>query len=174
MKINISHQDLQKQGVYEIKCLVTGEFYIGCANRSFGIRAYSHLADYAKDIKPKALYKAMRDFGIENFEMNIHTLVSDNTEALKLEYVLIRDLKPSFNGTHVNQNHTPESNKRISQSMPNRKPVIQLDLNGIEIKKWDCIRDVQNMLKYDSGAISKVCRGVYRFKSAYGYLWKYG
>jgi len=54
------------------------------------------------------------------------------------------------------------------------KQVIQYDLNGNFIKKWDCVIDAINNLnlnKYASTGISLCCQG--KCKTAYGYKWKY-
>ena len=50
---------------------------------------------------------------------------------------------------------------------PKHKSILQFDLNGNFIRKWDCIKDTG----FHSSHISKCCNG--KRKTAYGYIWKY-
>ena len=51
------------------------------------------------------------------------------------------------------------------------KKVIQYDLQGIFIKKWDCIIDIKEQLKINGSNIGECCKG--RRKTAGGYIWRY-
>lgn len=51
------------------------------------------------------------------------------------------------------------------------KPVLQYTLEGIFIKEWKSIIDVQRNLGFCQSHISKCCRGKQAY--AYGYIWKY-
>ena len=51
------------------------------------------------------------------------------------------------------------------------KEIIQLDLSGNIIRVWPNACEVQRELGYSRGYLSNVCLG--KFKSAYGYLWRY-
>lgn len=53
----------------------------------------------------------------------------------------------------------------------NRKPIIQLSLDGSVIKRWDSAREIQDTLGYDPSNISSCCKG--RLKTAYGSIWKF-
>ena len=54
------------------------------------------------------------------------------------------------------------------------KQVLQCDINGNPIKKWDRIVDAARVLCIDPGAITKACKDKYRhFKTAGGYIWRY-
>jgi hypothetical protein len=50
------------------------------------------------------------------------------------------------------------------------KPVYQWDFDGNFIKRWDCIRDIQNELQYISNVIGNSVKGKV---SAYGYMWTF-
>jgi len=50
-------------------------------------------------------------------------------------------------------------------------PVIQTSKEGIFIKRWESLRQVQRELNYPHGNISLVCKG--KKKSAFGYYWKF-
>ena len=49
------------------------------------------------------------------------------------------------------------------------KSVIQCDMNGSFIRRWDCIRDAEK--EYKAHHISAVCKG--QRKSCKGFVWKY-
>lgn len=52
------------------------------------------------------------------------------------------------------------------------KKVIQYDLNGNFIKKWNCINDIKRGFKLSSASnISLCCKS--KLRTAYGFKWKY-
>ena len=51
------------------------------------------------------------------------------------------------------------------------KPVGQYTPNGELIKVWQSAREVERLLGFNQGSISKTARG--KQKTAYGYVWKY-
>lgn len=51
------------------------------------------------------------------------------------------------------------------------KPVLQYTLEGIFIKEWKSIIDVQRNLGFCQSHISACCRNI--IKTAYSYIWKY-
>lgn len=71
-----------------------------------------------------------------------------------------------------NTNHGTR-NQRMSQSKKNKncKAVVQMDMNGNEIRKWVSFMEVNRVLGYDVGFLARCCKG--RSKSAYGYMWCY-
>jgi hypothetical protein len=54
-----------------------------------------------------------------------------------------------------------------------RKPVIQLTLDGKFVNEWPSVWSVNYELGIDPGTIIKVCKGKSKHKTAGGYLWKY-
>lgn len=78
----------------------------------------------------------------------------------------------------LNKNHTEETKKKISENNGskgkvsiNRKPVIQLNLNGEFIKEWDSILDAENGTSSSSTKIVSVCKG--KRKTHNNFKWKY-
>lgn len=71
----------------------------------------------------------------------------------------------------------PERGKAISQAkkgIPNlssRKPINQFSLNGILIKRWNSISEINKKLGYSTGQICDCCKG--NNKTAHGFLWSY-
>ena len=62
------------------------------------------------------------------------------------------------------------------------KPVLQFTLDGILIKEWESIREINRTLGYAQASIIACCKGqlkdshtgkTYPSNSAYGYKWKY-
>lgn len=54
------------------------------------------------------------------------------------------------------------------------KPVLQIDKEtGEIIKEWWCISDVERELGIKKQNVSNCCRGIYGFKSAGGFKWRY-
>jgi hypothetical protein len=51
------------------------------------------------------------------------------------------------------------------------KPIIQYDMCGCFIKKWDSIKEASHIINIHTSNISSCCRG--KQKSAGGYIWKY-
>lgn len=51
------------------------------------------------------------------------------------------------------------------------KPIEQHTLDGELVKEWASGKEVQNKLGWSQGNINKVCLG--KFKTAYGFVWKF-
>ena len=52
-----------------------------------------------------------------------------------------------------------------------QKPILQFNLDGKFIKKWDSAIQVERELGFNQGNIGKCCKG--KIKSAYGFKWRY-
>jgi hypothetical protein len=62
--------------------------------------------------------------------------------------------------------------KRERQKEKIKKSVMQYDMDGTFIKKWDSIKDATySIAGHNSGRIVDCLKG--RSASAYGYIWKY-
>lgn len=85
-----------------------------------------------------------------------------NNEVANLEWV-----------TCLENNNYGTRNSRVSKSKRNTncKSILQLDKRGNVIREWVSINEVERQHGYDTGLLSKCCKG--RKKSAYGYLWVY-
>lgn len=75
--------------------------------------------------------------------------------------------------TCLENNNYGTRNVRVSKSKRNKncKKILQLDMEGNIIKEWVSISEVYRQFGYDTGLLSKCCKGMK--KSAYGYLWTY-
>ncbi len=70
-----------------------------------------------------------------------------------------------------NRGSNSSSYQKISKLSKLSKPVLQFDLKGNEVKRWDCITDIKRELGYHTTNISKCCKG--KLNSAYGFNWVY-
>ena len=53
----------------------------------------------------------------------------------------------------------------------NSKQVLQLSLDGEEIKRWESTMEVERTLGYKNTNIGACCNG--KMKRAYGFIWRY-
>lgn len=66
-----------------------------------------------------------------------------------------------------------EANKRNEKKTSNAVPVIQMDLDGNEIARFESMREATRITGIDATHISCACSGLYGRKTANGYRWKY-
>jgi group I intron endonuclease len=68
---------------------------------------------------------------------------------------------------------TEEHKKNISKGDFNKgiKPIVQYNINGVFIKKWDSLKDASNELEIQISDISSCCHG--NKKSAGGFMWRF-
>jgi hypothetical protein len=84
-----------------------------------------------------------------------------------------------WNTISENQKHAIKHKLRSPSPMlgkfgklnPNSKPVLQYDLNGNLVKRWDSIADIERELGINRSCISNNLIGNY--KTSYGFVWKY-
>lgn len=84
----------------------------------------------------------------------------NNNDASNLEWC-----DRQYNCNHGTRNH------RIHLNAANKHPILQYDLQGNFIHRWDYIQQASNALKIRSSGISNCCRGAY--SSSGGFIWKY-
>lgn len=52
-----------------------------------------------------------------------------------------------------------------------RKPILQMNLDGVIVKRWESSTEIQSTLKLDPSNICACCRG--KFKQVYGFKWQF-
>ena len=64
-------------------------------------------------------------------------------------------------------------NKRMAVSKLNKncKVLIQMDLQGNELNRWDSLSEMSRKLGYDKAFVARCCIG--KCDTAYGYKWQY-
>ena len=75
-----------------------------------------------------------------------------------------------YNSTHAKKNGRLKNNIALAIEA-SKKPIIQYDVKGNLIKKWNSITEASKNLKIELSNISHACKG--ERKSAGGYRWKY-
>lgn len=81
-------------------------------------------------------------------------------------------------GKNKGKHHTDETKRKISEAMkgqnhPNSKPILMFTLDGVFIRRFNCVADANEYLGKPRNIdnISICARG--KNKTAYGYIWKY-
>ena len=76
--------------------------------------------------------------------------------------------------TREYNNNFGTRNQRVRETMTNgktSKPVLQFSKSGEFIREWPSAHEVERVLGYSQGYISNCC--LKKYKSAYGFIWKY-
>lgn len=80
-------------------------------------------------------------------------------------------------GPQPNMKKPKNHGEKISKALKNKpkpanyKPIVQYNINGSIIKKWNSIKEAGETLNIDRGAISSTCSG--KQKTACGFKWQY-
>ena len=80
--------------VYKMTNTINNDFYIGVTSRSSKSRFAEHKYNAFKRNSKSKLYQAMREFGADNFDIEV---IETCENAFQLEKDLIKDLKPEYN-----------------------------------------------------------------------------
>ena len=112
--------------IYQITNKVNGNFYIGKTTQPFEKRINSHKTLVRRN-KGFFLHKAIRKYGIENFDFSILIQNIPNEPLLNiLEKLLIENFKPKYNLTKGGEGtkgliRTKNHSLKISKSLSGRK-----------------------------------------------------
>ena len=102
-------------GVYKITNNITGDFYIG-SSKDIKLRWYIHKSPYTIKQHPNVkLYKAMTQYGRDNFTIDI---IEETNNLREREQYWIEYLKPVYNDRHAdgyNIERKKESMRRSSR-----------------------------------------------------------
>ena len=107
--------------------------------------------------------------------------IKSDIEDRDLIYIchLISIYNPQPQNRDINQissgkkrSSSEQTKKRMKDSNPHKRPIIQLDLKGNLLKEWGSINKARDYYQYKSEmGIIGTCKG--RQKSSGGYIWKY-
>ena len=88
--------------------------------------------------------------------------MSNNTPEAKLKNSL----------AHIGKKKSEETKRRMSiAKRKNSNPVSQYTKDGVFIRTWECMTDVEKELNIDHHCIKKCCDG--KLNTSGGYKWKY-
>ena len=91
---HISKSIPRECGVYKISCVLTDDSYIGCSS-NIRDRIYKHRKAYGRG-KQKNLYKLIREYGWEAFDVEILELCS-RADMFAIETTYIQKYNPNLN-----------------------------------------------------------------------------
>lgn len=170
-------------GIYKIENLVNGKIYIGSSvdiserwhRHSTDLRTNRHGNDY--------LQNAWNKHGEDNFKFEIIEYINDISILINREQYWIDQLNAckrsiGYNlsptaGSPYGFKHTDETKLKQSKlQSKNRKPILQIDLNGNIIREWSSITQIGRETEYKERAIKDVALGL-RGYIAYNYIWIY-
>lgn len=91
-----------------------------------------------------------------------------NNNVSNLEWATV-----SENGLHGYEelNYKAWHKGNTGKNTPTAKPIIQKDLKGRVLRRWDCAMDAVREFGFGSSGITRTCQGKQR--SHHGFLWKY-
>ncbi len=153
-----------KSGIYQIVNLVNNNIYIGSAV-NLRNRKYLHISMLKRNIHHSIiLQRAYNKYGLKNFSFEILEYV-DVKNLIIREQFYIDKCNPKYNVCKIAGNTLGVESSR-------KKSVIQYDLEGNQIKIWNCLQDIKNHLKISaSSKISECCKA--KRNKAYGFVWRY-
>lgn len=144
---------------------------------------------FSKNKKPKAFH--LNEYGYPTIHIRqngkvyaylIHRLVAmlfvDNPNPQKYDCINHKDENPSNNHFYNMEwcdrkynNNYGSHNQKIAKS--HSKPIIQYDLNGNIVKKWDSATSAARELGYSQSCINWCCLRKPKYNSYKGYIWRY-
>ena len=72
---------------------------------------------------------------------------------------------------NINYGTCIERRAKLQTNRNTSKPVLQFTLDGVFIREWPSLKEVNRVLGYATTNISKCCLG--KSKMAYGYIWRH-
>jgi len=162
-------------GIYKITN-PNGRIYVGqSTNLKNRENQYKKIKESKSQIK---LNRSFKKYGIENHKFEIIEYCTleqlDNKEIYWGEYynVLKKGLNCRLGRGRGLVSDDLRERMKVSNKRKKIKPVLQYDLHGNFIKKWDAVKDAEEFLETKNNTnISACCLG--KQKSAWGYIWKY-
>ena len=147
---------------------------------------YNHTGK-KKELKPcifNGYYRIGLWIGGETKHFFVHRLVAfafipnpDNLPAVNhKDEVKTNNMVGNLEWCSIKYNNTYGTrNERIAETQLNRKdrskPVKQFTKDGVFIKEYPSMHEVERQTGYINSYISSCCKG--RYKQAYGYIWRY-
>lgn len=130
------------------------------------------------------LHNSLKKYGFANHMCEIIEEVSDTLADEREKYWIAFYKcywKDENKGLNLNKGgnrakHTEETKKKLSQMFfgakhGKAKKLYQYTLDGLFIKEWSCMKDIERELNYKTTCLSKAAKD--SSKTAYGYKWYY-
>lgn len=182
-------------GVYKILNKVNFKFYIGSSvdiykrweTHRLGLNSNSHQNEY--------LQNSWNKYKEENFEFLIleSIQVKEYNDVDKLKNALLSleqkyldttkcyDRKIGYNisptaGSPLGVKHTEKTKEKFREVQLKKgtnKPILQINLNGEVIRRWNGVKEASKTLGISYGSISGCIKHKENYYTAYNYIWVY-
>lgn len=155
--------------IYMLTNTINGKKYIGFTNQPVEkrIRQHSHKSNKCPLIKA-----AIQKYGMSAFEYVVLEHSSDPKDADRflnvLEPYYIEKYNPEYN-----RSNGGGGSGATGPRYKLRVPVIQYDMDGNQLKKWDSARQAGKELGILPSSITHVCRKDHDAHCAGGFQWRY-
>ena len=145
--------------IYRAYCLSTKKSYIGQTSNPINIRKNQHLsASFNENDKSWHLYfhRAIRKYGIDNFEWTILEKISSDTKENLYECLNVLEIKyiKQYNSYYNGYNLTLGGN--TARNSP--KKIIIYNENGNIINTYNSAKEVSTLLNKSEAIIRSICR----------------
>ncbi|NBR25278.1 MAG: hypothetical protein EBU08_16180 [Micrococcales bacterium] len=156
--------------IYLLTNTQTGEQYIGFTSQELEkrIKQHSYQSSGCHLIK-----QAIRKYGMDAFKCTIlehSSSTKDNDRFLNvLEPYYISKYNPVYNMTTGGDGKGSVLGPRYKS----RVPVVQYDMRGVYIKRWNSAKEAGNELGILSSSITHVCKQDHGSHCAGGFQWRY-
>lgn len=158
----------------------SGKIYIGITGQEVNKRWQNGLGYVGNDY----FMKAIKKYGWDSIKHEIlfDRLTKEEAESKEIELIMLyksNDREFGYNiangGSSIGK-HSKETKRKIGDShrgakSVDAKRVIQYDLQMNEIRRFDCIMDIEREFGYKNTAISRCCMG--GRPTAYGFIWRH-
>jgi hypothetical protein len=176
--------------IYKVENLVNGKTYIGQTGEEKGFngrynrkgqgierlyKRHKTLKDYGHEYN-NHLLNSIEKYGFNSFKVIEMFDVAFTQEELNIKEICWISIYDSFkNGYNRTLGGDGLSGYEgsIKENNPMSRSVIQLSLDGVFIREWNCITYVEEELGISTSHIVGVCNNKYGRKSSGGYLWVY-
>lgn len=158
--------------IYCIENLINGKKYIGQTTKTIDARWTQHKSSANADIPKYYIHKAIKKYGIENFVVyEISKISCTDKKDLKnhldyMEKFYIKQYNTMFDESGYNLTHGGDAQSELVY-----KKIYQYDVDGILLKKWDCLQHAAECYGVSKESIWAACNGKSQTCSAY--VWRY-
>lgn len=177
-------------GIYNLSIEIKQKMGIKAKNRILSDKQIETLKKYAKDKKIPVL-----QYNINGEYINEYSSIAEAAMTISGNSTSISRCCKGINKSHLNyiwrykdnnlwflpvyvKTKFKNSDRSYKDNFKNKnekskKSVIQYDLNGNFIKKWEYIKQISDKLKINNSKISDCCKNKKGRKSAGGFIWRY-
>lgn len=167
---------MERMGIYMIENTVNNKVYIG-SSVDTNNRINNHKNDLNKNKHHnKYLQRAWKKYGADNFTFTVIEKVNDRDKLIEREQYWMDYYNVSENGYNINptagsqlgRKLSEDSKNKIYESFPRKKPIVQLDVNGILIDRFPTVKVASMSTGFGIGMIKSCWVNKTFFE---GYAW---